>query len=42
LADAKLYQTEYNAMRMSDNLKGKEIETQQLNSIKERVWKKHK
>jgi hypothetical protein len=29
-------------MRMSDNLKGKEQERQQLNSIKERVWKKHK
>jgi hypothetical protein len=29
-------------MRMSDNLKAKETEKQQLNSIKELVWKKHK
>ena len=29
-------------MRVTDNQKGKEIEKQQLNSIKERIRKKHK
>lgn len=33
---------EHNNLRTTYNLKGKEIEHQALNSIKERVFKKHK
>jgi len=36
------YQHEYNSMKSNNNKKNKEHEQQQLNSIKERVWKKHK
>ena len=39
---AKEYQHELNSMKSNNNRKNKEHEQQQLNSIKERVWKKHK
>ena len=42
LETAKRYQIEQNQLRMAYNQKGKDIEKSQLNSIKERVWKKHK
>ena len=42
LENAKKYQAEQNLLRQNYNQKGKDIEKAQLNSIKERVWKKHK
>jgi len=30
------------SLKFEENLKGKEVDRQQLNSIKERVWKKQK
>jgi len=37
-----LYLTEMHSLKFEENLKGKEVDRQQLNSIKERVWKKQK
>jgi len=34
--------SEMHSLKFEDNLKGKELERQQLNSIKERIWKKQK
>lgn len=41
IEESKQWQAEFNQMKTTSNFERQETQMQQLNSIKERVWKRH-